>query len=97
VILLKRRQWILIILLILISPLFGVVLADMVGYHEPLDIAAEKLGLKDISDEINWSPFYDYSVPGLDPITGYIVSGFIGVGIIYLIGSLIQRIAGKKQ
>jgi len=94
---LKKKQWILIILLILISPLFGVVLADMVGYHEPLDIAAEKLGLKDISDEINWSPFYDYSIPGLDPITGYIVSGFIGVGIIYLIGSLIQRIAGKKQ
>ena len=93
----KKKHWIIIFLLVLISPVFGVILADMVGYHEPLDVAAEKLGLKDISDKINWSPFYDYSVPGLDPITGYIVSGFIGIGIIYLLGVLLRKIATGKS
>jgi len=40
-----------IIILVIISPVFGVILADMVGYHEPLDMAAELLGLIDISEK----------------------------------------------
>lgn len=81
-----------IITLIIISPIFGVILADMVGYHEPLDVAAEMLGLHDISEKINWTPFFDYTIPGLDPVIGYIVSGFIGVAIIYLIGYVIRKL-----
>ncbi len=92
-----KKALIAIIVLVLISPLFGVILADIVGYHEPLDVAAEKLGLRDISEEIDWTPFYDYTVPGLPDTIGYIVAGFIGVGIILGIGYLLLRIAGKKK
>ena len=93
-----RRALLIIAILLLISPLFGVVLADMVGYHEPLDLAAEELGLNDISEEINWAPFFDYTFPGLDPITGYIVSGAIGLVIIVVIGWIMYRLVsgGKK-
>ncbi len=92
-----KKALIAIIVLVLISPLFGVILADIVGYHEPLDVAAEKLGLRDISEEIDWTPFYDYTVPGLPDTIGYIVAGFIGVGIILGIGYLLLRIAGKRK
>lgn len=83
-----------IIALIIISPIFGVILADTVGYHEPLDVAAEKLGLKDISEEINWTPLFDYTVPGLNPVVGYIISGFIGVSIILAIGYTLMKLIG---
>ncbi len=92
-----KKALITIIVLVLVSPLFGVILADMVGYHEPLDVAAEELGLKDISEEIDWTPFYDYTVPGLPDTIGYIIAGFIGVGIILGIGYILLRIAGKRK
>ena len=60
---LSRRALITIIVLVLISPLFGVIGAELVGYHEPLDVAAEALGLEE--KELYWSPFPDYTVPGL--------------------------------
>lgn len=93
-----KKALLIIIILLLISPVFGVILADMVGYHEPLDIAAEELGLSDISEEINWTPFFDYTVPGLDPVTGYIVSGIIGLAIIIVIGWIMHRlVSGGKE
>ncbi len=87
-----KRAWIVIAVLLLVSPLFGVVLADMVGYHEPLDIAAERLGLNDTSEKVNWTPFFDYTVPGLDPVIGYIVSGVIGVAVILAVGYTARRL-----
>lgn len=79
-------------LLVLVSPVFGVILADMVGYHEPLDLAAETLGLKDRTEEVNWTPFLDYTVPGLPDTLGYIVSGVIGVAATFALGLLITRL-----
>jgi len=93
----SRKSLLTITALIIISPIFGVILADMVGYHEPLDIAAEKLGLEDISEEINWTPLFDYSVPGLNPVVGYIISGFIGVSIILAIGYTLTKLIGGKH
>lgn len=87
-----KKQVILIIGLILVSPIFGVILADMVGYHEPLDIAAELLGLKDITEETNWTPFLDYTVPGLPDWLGYIVAGIIGVAVVLALGFTIQKL-----
>ncbi len=84
-----RRAWYVIGFMVLISPLFGIILANMVGYHEPLDVAAEMLHLKDLSDKINWTPFYDYTVPGLPDTIGYIISGIIGVAVVYAIGRLV--------
>ncbi len=90
-----RKAWYAIAFMIVISPLFGIILANMVGYHEPLDVAAEMLHLKDISDKINWTPFYDYTVPGLPDTIGYIVSGVIGVAVVYVLGKVI--FGGAKE
>ncbi len=94
----NRRVLYLIIGLLIISPLFGVILADIVGYHEPLDETAEMLGLKEL--EFNWTPFYDYSVPGLPPEIGYIIAGLIGIlviwGICYLGIKLIEKRRGSE-
>lgn len=92
-----RKPILVTIALIIISPIFGVILADLVGYHEPLDIAAEKLGLQDISENVNWTPFFDYTVPGLNPVVGYIISGFIGIAVIASIGCVLLKIAGESK
>jgi len=73
-----RRALLLIAALLAVSPLFGVVLANLVGYREPLDLAAEALGLRETTEEVNWTPLLDYTVPGLPDWLGYIVSGAIG-------------------
>ncbi len=84
-----------IIALAIISPVFGVILADAVGYHEPLDVAAETLGLKE--KDIEWgSPLPDYSVPGLDPVTGYIISGIVGAAVVFGIAYLLSRVSKKE-
>ena len=92
-----RRSLMFVLGLVVLSPLFGVILADKVGYHEPLDIAAEKLGLNENEHISLPSLFPDYTVPGLDPVTGYIVSGFIGVGIILVLGTLLGKLVSKKR
>ena len=87
-----RRLFILLAALALVSPVFGVWLAELVGYHEPLDVAAEKINeaanatvgrpaLEDITESINWTPLLDYTVPGLPDWAGYIVSAYIGLAI----------------
>ena len=80
-------------LLVIISPIFGVVLAELVGFHEPLDLAAEELGLEDLTEQVNWTPLLDYTVPGLPDTMGYVVAGFIGVGVILAIGYIVSRLA----
>ncbi|MHC1627282.1 MAG: PDGLE domain-containing protein [Candidatus Nezhaarchaeales archaeon] len=93
----NKKAWITIIVLLIISPIFGVILADMVGYHEPLDVAAESIGLTDVSEQINWTPLFDYSVPGLPAEIGYIVAGAIGIAIIAVIGYGMLKIAEKRR
>jgi len=89
------KALILIIALAIISPVFGVILADAVGYHEPLDVAAETLGLKE--KDIEWgSPLPDYSVPGLDPVTGYIISGIVGAAVVFGIAYLLSKVSKKE-
>ena len=94
---LPSKPMLITIILVIISPIFGVILADIVGYHEPLDVAAEKLGLQDISENINWTPFFDYTVPGLNPIVGYIISGLIGIAVIISIGYALSKITGERR
>lgn len=90
-----KKAMVLISILIVISPIFGVLLADMVGYHEPLDVAAEALNLPDLTELINWTPFLDYTVPGLSAEVGYIIAGFIGVLIILGLGVLLSRMVRR--
>ncbi len=82
-----------IVFLVVISPLFGIVLAKRLGYTEPLDVAAEKLGLHE-RPVWKWSPLADYTFPGLPDTLGYIVSGLIGVALIILVGLALVRLTG---
>lgn len=61
--------------MILLSPLFAYA-AELVVYSEPLENAAEKLGAEEDQDYLGILP--DYSVPGLDPHSGTLISGVIG-------------------
>jgi cobalt/nickel transport protein len=92
-----KRAWVTIFVLLLVSPLFGVILAEIVGYHEPLDVAAELLGKKDLTEEVNWTPFLDYTIPWLPAEIGYIVSGFIGVTVIMFIGFLAKKASARAR
>lgn len=74
--------------MILVSPLFAYA-AELVGYSEPLENAAEILGLTE-------HPIYegllpDYSVPGLDPYTGTLITGVVGTAIVLALGYLMSR------
>ena len=93
----SRKTLFTVIVLIIVSPVFGVILADAVGYHEPLDVAAEMLNLEDITEDINWTPFLDYTVPGLPDVLGYIVSGFIGVGVILGLGYVLKYLVSRRK
>jgi len=92
----SRKALIAILILVFISPIFGVILADMVGFHEPLDVAAEALDLQDWSEDINWTPFFDYTVPGLPAEAGYIIAGTIGIAVILAIGLIINRLVRRS-
>lgn len=87
-----KKAFTLIGVLLILSPIFGVYLAELTGYHEPLDLAAEALGLKEITEEVNWTPFLDYTIPGLPDWLGYIISGFIGVLVVLLLALIVLRI-----
>jgi cobalt/nickel transport protein len=81
------------VILIFISPIFGVILADIVGFREPLDVAAEELNLPDWTEDFNWTPFLDYTIPGLSAEIGYIIAGFIGFAIILGTGLILTRLS----
>ena len=92
----EKKLLILLIFMVFLSPIFGVILAEKVGYHEPLDIAASLLGLKE-HDIVNYhTPFEDYSFPGLGPVAGYIASGLLGVAIILAIGVITSKLVKSR-
>jgi len=91
-----RKALMLTLILVFISPIFGVILADMVGYHEPLDVVAESLNLPDLTNVINWTPFLDYTMPGLSAEIGYIIAGIIGISIILVIGIIINSVVKHR-
>lgn len=77
----NKRPFLMIVVIVLVSPLFGVIGAELVGYHEPLDVAAEKIGLGE-SEPVWEGIFPDYTVPGLPDIIGYILAGLVGVSLL---------------
>lgn len=74
-----RASFAMVAVLIALSPLFAY-LAEVVNYSEPLENAAEMLGLEEV--RIYEGIFPDYTIQGLDPYTGTLVSGAIGVLIV---------------
>jgi len=76
--------------MIIVSPLFAYA-AELVGYSEPLENAAEMLGLTE-------NPIYegllpDYTVPGIDPYAGTLIAGVVGTVIALALGYLMARYA----
>ncbi|MEM1984643.1 MAG: cobalamin biosynthesis protein [Candidatus Korarchaeum sp.] len=83
------RSYLAIVLLVLISPLFGVIGANVVGYREPLDVAAELIGMEE--SEPIWSGIFpDYTLPGLPDELAYVIAGLVGVGVL-LLPSLVRK------
>jgi len=85
-----------IILTLIISPIFSIYLADVLGYREPLDLILEALGYKGEEFLIN-APFMNYSVPYLPQALGYIASGGIGLLILFMITMLFRFAIGWKK
>lgn len=92
-----RRQVLLLAVLLLVSPVLGVYLAELVGYHEPLDIAAELLGLEERGGDFYQTPFRDYTVPGLPAALGYIAAGAIGVTLILAVGYAVLLLSKRGR
>jgi hypothetical protein len=64
-----------ILFLALLSPFFGM-MADMVGYSEPLENIADHLGAE---EETIYKGFLtDYTVPGIDVNIGILISAVVG-------------------
>ncbi len=93
----SRKTILIVVFLVTISPIFGVILSEAVGYHEPLDIVAELLGLEDRTEDTNWTPLLDYTFPGLPDTVGYIVAGLIGVTIVLVLGHFLTEILVRKN
>ncbi len=88
------RALTLIVALVLISPIFGVIGAEAVGYTEPLEVTAEMIGLK---EKVLWPGLFpDYTVSGLPDVLGYVVSGLVGVAILLMPVLLRDRLGADK-
>ncbi len=88
------RAFTLIVLLVLVSPIFGIIGAKAVGYTEPLEIAAEMIGLE---EKVIWPGLLpDYSVSGLPDVLGYVMSGLVGVAVLLLPAVLRDRLGADK-
>lgn len=80
--------------LIALSPVFAY-LAEVVGYSEPLENAAEMLGLEE--NPIYEGFFPDYTIPGLDPYTGTLLSGAVGVLIVLILGYAVKYARSPRK
>jgi len=78
--------------MIALSPLFAY-LAELVNYSEPLENVANMLG---VSENPMWEGIMpDYTVPGLDPYTGTLISGAVGVFIVLVLAFVINRTVSR--
>ncbi|MDI9642392.1 MAG: energy-coupling factor ABC transporter permease [Archaeoglobaceae archaeon] len=89
-----RASFALIAVLIALSPIFAY-FAEIVGYSEPLENAAEMLELEE-------SPIYegllpDYTIPGLDPYIGTLISGAIGVMIVLMLAYAVRYARSSRK
>lgn len=89
-----KASFALIAVLIALSPVFAY-LAEEVGYSEPLENAAEVLGLEE--NPIYEGIFPDYSIPGLDPYTGTLISGAVGVLIVLSLAYAVKYARSSRK
>jgi len=79
-------------ILIILTPIFAYA-AELVGYSEPLENIAANLGVGE-------NPIYkgilpDYTVSGLDPYTGTLISAIVGSVVVFLVAFGISRLLGR--
>ena len=68
------------IVMVLLSPVFAYA-CELTGYMEPLEVSAEKLGVKELS--LYEAPMPDYVIPVIQNTTlSGILAGLVGVAIV---------------
>jgi len=88
-----QRWWkvlIVIAVMILVSPVFAWA-AEVVGYAEPLETAAEHLGAMEHEYAIISGILPDYTIPGANPYASTIVAGIVGCLIVLCLGLVIGK------
>jgi hypothetical protein len=90
-----RKVLIVISVMILVSPFFAWA-AEVVGYAEPLENAAEDLGAMEHEYAILSGLIPDYTVPGADPYASTIVAGIVGCLIVLGLGLVVGRVLERR-
>lgn len=86
-----RRALLGVLLLVVLAPAFGWA-SGAVGYAEPLENAAEETGASDDAAVVVPGLLPDYSVPGLGPSVGTLVSALVGAGLTLAVATGIGRL-----
>lgn len=87
-----KLAWIALAIMIVLSPIFAY-LAEVVNYSEPLENVASELG---VPENPIWEGIMpDYTIPGLDPYVGTLISGAVGVVVVLVLASIINRAVSK--
>ena len=92
--LLNKNVTAVLIVLIALSPFFAYA-AELVGYSEPLENTAEKVGAEE-------HPMYsgilpDYTVPGIDPYIGTVISAVVGTFLTMFFALLIAKMIARGR
>ena len=89
-----RRGLLAVAAMIVASPAFTWA-AGQVGYAEPLENAAEHTGA--VAHEVTYNAglLPDYTVPGIDPLLGTLVSAAIGTALTLLVVTAMARILAE--
>lgn len=89
-----RLSFALVAILVALSPIFAY-LAEEVDYSEPMENAAEVLGLRET--KIFEGLFPDYTIPGFDPFVGTLLSGVLGVAIVLLVSFVVRYARSPRK
>ena len=81
--------------MILVSPFFAWG-AEIVGYAEPLENAAEHLGAMEHGYAIISGLIPDYTIPGANPYASAIVAGIVGCLIVLGLGLVVGKVLERR-
>ena len=84
-----KKAYILIASLIILAPIFAWA-ADLVGYSEPLENAAEEAGASEHGGAYH-GIFPDYTLPGINPYLSAMIAGIIGCLIIMGVAAILKK------
>jgi len=80
--------------MVALSPLFAWA-AGQVGYAEPLENAAEHTGAPAHAVTYNAGLLPDYTVPGIDPFVGTLLSGVVGTALTLVVVVAMARLLAE--